>query len=190
MRRVETRRSEGGLIVVLGAAVVLIVLLVLQSFLGSGLFSTRTVTVTVTTSDAYEQVAYAYSSHLTQLSTRNIPALMSGYESNATVELTGAASAGMQGNYSGSANIKILLGSFTGKFINFSLSNEYQSVDVKGNVSVVNSTFNFQGYNAVVGNVNGMIVAQDMYERVGGSSWLIAREVWNFTQFNEQFFVR
>jgi hypothetical protein len=33
----------------------------------------------------------------------------------------------MTGNYSGTANIKILLGSFIGKFnSNFSLSNEYE----------------------------------------------------------------
>ncbi len=52
MRRTETCRSEGGLLVGLGAAVMLIiVLVVLQSFLSTGLISTTT--VTITTSDAY-----------------------------------------------------------------------------------------------------------------------------------------
>jgi hypothetical protein len=184
MQKAGTRRTKDGLLIAFGAALTLIVLLALQSFLGSGLLGTRT--VTVTTPDAYEQVANAYANHLRQLSARNIPVLVSGYESNAAIEWTGAAAAGT-GNYSGS-DIKILLGSFLTKFINFSLSNEYQSIGVKGNVSVVNSTFDFQGYNAVVGKVKGAIVAQDVYEHVG-SSWLIARETWNFTQFNEQFFV-
>jgi hypothetical protein len=53
----------------------LIILLVLQSLIGSGLFSTRTVTVAVTTSDAYEQVSDAYAYHLMELNARNISAL-------------------------------------------------------------------------------------------------------------------
>ena len=189
MREMTAREREGVLFGA-GAGLTLIVLLVLQPFIGSGLLSTRTVTVTVTTSDACEQVANAYANHLKQLSARNIPALLSGYESNATIEWTGATEAGI-GNFSGSTDIDILLTSFfaTTKFINFSLSNEYQAIGVKGTAWVVNSTFNFQGYNPVVGKVNGTIVAQDVYEHVGDSSWLIVRETWNYTQFNEQYYV-
>jgi hypothetical protein len=167
---------------------VLVVLLVLQSLLGSGLFSTKTVTVTVTTTDPYEQVASAYASHLAQFNAGNISAVASGYGSNATVEWTGAVQ-GMDGNYSGAGNIKILWGSFIGKLLNFSLSNEYQSVGVSGSVPVVNSTFNFQGYNTIEGETNGTVIAQDAYEHVG-NSWLIAHETWNFTQYNVQFYVR
>jgi hypothetical protein len=169
-----------------GAAVMLAVLLVLQSLLGSGLFSTKTVTVTVTTPDPYEQVASAYASHLAQLRARNISAVASGYESNATVEWTGVVP-GMNGNYSGAGNIKILWGSFIGKLLNFSLSNEYQSLGLKGGDSVVNSTFDFRGYDAAVGELNGTVVAQDTYEAVGGS-WLIAHETWNFTHASPNFF--
>jgi hypothetical protein len=163
----------------------LIVLLVTQSLVGSGLFSTRTVSMTVTTSDAYEQVASAYAGHIAQLSSRDIPALAKGYQSNATIEWVGAVP-GMTGNYSGAPNIEILWGSFIGKFINFSLSNEYQSIGVEGNGSVVNSTFDFRAYSSVVGNVHGTVIAQDAYEHAG-VSWLIARETWNVTQFSEQF---
>lgn len=191
-------RGHEGLFVSVGAGLTLIVLLVLQSFLGSGLLSTRTVTVTtstvttVTTSDAYEQVANAYTNHLTQLSARNIDAVVSGYESNATIEWTGAIGEGGTGNYTGLANIRILLGSFTGKFnSNFSLSNVYQAIGVKTNARVVvSSTFNFQGYNAVIGNVNGTIVAQDEFAQDGGGAWLIAHETWNFTKYNEQYYIR
>lgn len=168
----------------------LVVLLVLQSLLGSGFLSTRTVSVTVTTSDAYEQVSDAYAHHLMELNARNIGAVAGEYESNATIEWTGVV-AGLTGNYSGAVNIEILLGSFIGKFnSNFSLSNEYQSIgEVKGsNAWMVNSTFNIHGYDAAVGNVNGTLVAHDTYERVG-SSWLIAHEVWDFTQYYVQFYV-
>jgi hypothetical protein len=158
------------------------------------LTSTITATVTVTTSDAYEQVANGYADHLEQVSARNIPAIPSGYESNATVNWTGVTpgmtgnNPGLAGNYSGSASIAILMGSFIGRLSNFSLANENQILGVEPDGSVVvNSTFNFRGYDALGGKINGTVIAQDVYERVGGSSWLISRETWNFTQFQGQF---
>jgi len=169
-----------------GAAIMLVALLVLQSLFGSGLFSTKTVIATATTSNPSEQVASAYATHLAQLRARNISAVANEYESNAIVEWAGVVP-WMNGNYSGAGNIKILWGSFIGKLQNFSLSNEYQSLGVKGGVQVVSSTFDFQGYNAVLGEMNGTVVAQDMYEPIGGS-WLIAHETWNFTHVSPNFF--
>jgi hypothetical protein len=186
MQGTASRRTRDGIFVASGAALMLAALIVVQSLVGSGLFSAKTVTVTVTAPDPYEQVAGAYASHLAQLSARNISAVSSGYESNATVEWTGVDPA-LNGNYSGAGNIKILWGSFIGKLLNFSLSNEYQSVRIKGSDSVVNSTFDFQGYDAAVGELNGTVVAQDTYGPVGGS-WLIAHEAWNFTRVSPNFF--
>jgi hypothetical protein len=141
----------------------------------------------VTASDAYEQVAIAYANHLMQVDARNITALVSGYESNATIEWTGAEAAG-PGNFSGSNAITSALTSFLKtRLVSFSLSNANRSIGVNGNLSVVNSTFDFQGYSSVVGIVNGVVVAQDVYEHTGGSTWLIVSETWNFTQFNEAF---
>jgi hypothetical protein len=166
----------------------LAVLLVVQSSVGSGLLSFKTVTTTVTTSNPNNQVADAYADHLLLLSVsgRYASPLASEYEANATLELTGIDLAGT-GNFSGSNNISIVLGSFIGKFINFSASAESQSIEAEGNVAVVNSTLGFRAYSSVVGQLNGTIIAQDVYEHAGGSSWLISRETWNFTQFKEQF---
>lgn len=169
----------------MGGALTVIVLLVAQSFVGNGLLTTKTVTLTVTAPAPYEQVAIAYDTHLANLNSRNIPALTSEYQRNGTIEWVGVV-AGLAGNYSGETNIEILWGSFVGKFINFSLSDEYQSIGVEGNVSVVNSTFDLHAYSSIVGNVNGAVISKDTYEHIG-SSWLIGRETWNFTQFNEQF---
>ena len=92
------------------------------------------------------------------------------------------------GNFSGSNAISTALTSFLKtKLDSFSLTTTSQSIVVNGNVSVVvNSTFDFQGYSSVVGIVSGVVVAQDVYEHAGGS-WLIARETWNFSQFDEAF---
>lgn len=182
MTRARTRSVYAGLG---GAAFMLVVLLILQSFLGSGLFSTKT--VTVTTSDAYEQVSNAYANHLMQLGAGNISALVNGYETNATVEWAGVV-VGQTGNYTGSASFGVLLRSTIGKFINFSVSEESQMIGVKSSARVVvNSTLNFHADSAVLGKVNGTIVAQDTYEHVG-DSWLISHELWNFTQFNTQYY--
>lgn len=186
------QREREGLLVgaSVGAALMLVVVFVSQSLIGSSLFSTKTATVTVTTSDAYEQVSDAYAYHFTQLSARNISAIDGGYESNSTVEWLGPSWFAGVGNYSGSKDIGLALSDFFGKMITSSLSNESQVIGVEGNIWVVNSTFNFRGYEPVVGNVNGTIVAHDMYEHVGGSSsWLISREIWNFTELNFQYYI-
>jgi hypothetical protein len=188
MRGTASRRTRDGILVASGAVLMLAVLLVVQSLVGSGLLSTKTVTATVTTSNPDEQVANAYADHLLLLpfSGHYASALVGEYEANATIEWTGIEAAGT-GNFSGSNDIGIALGSFIGKFINFSVSAESQSIEAKGNVSVVNSTLSFRGYSSVVGQVNGTIIAQDVYEHASGSSWLISREIWNFTRFNAQF---
>lgn len=191
-------RERDGIMIGIGAALALAVLIVLQSFIGSGLFGVRTVTIVTTSNDyKFEYVSNSYANHLTQLTTRSISAVVSGYESNATVEWTGLTpgktgnSPGIAGNYSGSASIAILTGEFIGRLANFSLSNENEVLGAGNNGSVVvNSTLDFRGYDPVGGKISGTIIAQDVYEQVGNSSssvWLIARETWNFTQFQGQF---
>jgi hypothetical protein len=162
---------------------------------------------TVTAPDAYleGEVADAYATHVAQLSSRDITALAGSYESNATVEwisgYPGLNQIGAYpGTYSGTRNISILWGGTLGKSLNFSVSDEHQSIGVsEGGAYVVNSTFDFQWWiwiyycgnaaaAASLGRINGSVVAQDVYEHVSNndssSSWFIAREIWNFTQFN------
>jgi hypothetical protein len=156
---------------------------------------------TVTAQDAYleGEVANAYATHVAQLSSRDISALPGDYESNATVEWIGGYPGLSQigaypGTYSGARNISILWGGTIGKFINFSVSDEHQSIGIKGDVSLVNSTLDFRGWTYCITNfgsmggiVNGSVAAQDVYEHVSNSSpWFITSEIWNFTPFNVQ----
>jgi hypothetical protein len=190
----ENTREREGILIGVGAGLTLVALLVLQSLVGSGLFSTRTVTTTTTVTavstapDAYDQVASSYANHLSLLNSSNSAALKGDYESNATVEWTGEVP-GLVGNYTGQLNIGILIGSFREKFVNFSLSNESQTMAPKGTYWVVSSTFDISGYSSVVGNTNIAITAEDSYAHVG-NGWLIAHETWNFLKFNQQFPVR
>jgi hypothetical protein len=200
------RRGRDGLLVTLGAALALIVLLVLQSVIGIGLLSTRTVTtsstvtLTTTTSDAYTvPVASAYALHAWQLGGRDPAVIAGGYESNATIEWVSGTPAGFRGSYSGTQNIETLLDISIARFKNFSASIENESVGVsRGDDYVVNSTLAFQGWEycstgysfnpTVLHNASGSLIAQDVYEYVSNnssSSWLITRETWNFTQLSE-----
>jgi len=178
-------RGREGVFIGVGAGVTLVILLVLQSFIGSGLLSatTTTKTTTVSTIDVhYEQVASAYANHLLLLDARNVSGLMSGYASNATIEWTGMPG-GLAGNYTGSNEIGPLLANFPGEMVNLTLSEVTQTpVLFEGGYWRVNSTFDWAGYSHIGGNVSGTIAAQDSYVHVG-NSWLIASETWNFLRF-------
>lgn len=189
MREMNARGREG-LLVGAGAGLMLIVLLVLQSLIGSGLLSTRMVTTTATVTTPlpagdYNQVVSAYTNHLSVLSSRNVSALLSGYESNSTVEWTGEA-AGLQGNYTGEGIGRVLT-TLLGHMVNFTLSNETQPlVGVQGRYWSVNSTFHWAGYSTVDGILTGTIAAEDSYVHVG-DTWLIASETWTWLSFTCQF---
>jgi len=177
-----------------GAGLALIVLLVVQAATSSGSFVTRTDTVTSTTTavvltipDSYEQVSSAYANHLLLLESRNVSALLSGYENNATVEWTGAMP-GLNGNYAGRGNGSGEIGKvfeyFPGEMVNLTLTNENQTIaGVQGGYWIINSTFDWVGYIHNAGNISGIVSAQDSYSYVG-NTWLIARETWNFAAFD------
>jgi len=190
----NTREREG-ILVGVGAGLTLIVLLVLQSFVGSGTLATTTVTSTTTATvstipAAYEQVASDYANHLLLLDARNASALLSGYESNATVEWTGD-TGGLAGNYIGTGNgsgeFGGVLDYFLTDMVNLTVSNENQTIATfQGGHWVINSTFDWVAYNSDDGNISGIVAAQDSYAHVG-NTWVIARETWNWLSLDCQF---
>ena len=189
MRGINGREREG-MFVGVGAGLTLIVLLVLQSFIGSGLLSTKTVTTTTTLTtippvEDYNQVVSVYTNHLSAFSSSSVSAFLSGYQGYATVEWTGDA-AGLVGNYTGNA-ITGLITSVLRNMVNSTLSNETQPmVDVQGSYWVVNSTFHWAAYSRVDGNVGITIAAEDSYAHEG-NTWLIARETWTWISFTCQY---
>jgi hypothetical protein len=191
MRVIDSRDRQVGLIGV-GAGLALVVLLVLQSQIGTGLLSARTVTSKTTAAEstfpgAYNQVSGTYANHLLMLQSRSASELVGEYGSNATIEWKGIP--GLSGIYAGNGNIGILLRSFVGRFVNLSVSNESQTLGPRGDDWVVNSTFDIHGYSTVVGRFNATIAAQDSYVHAA-KSWLIANETWNYLKYDEQYFVR
>jgi hypothetical protein len=198
MRGMGTRGKNDSILVGVGAGIAIIVIVLLQSLVGVSLTSTMTVTSTTTVigstiPDAYEQVVGANAFHLLLLDSRNVSGLVSGFDGNATLVWIGGPTPinntslpALHGYRL--AVIDTVMKDFTGDFLNFSLSNESQTVGAVGGHWVVNSTFIFYGYNPVAGNINGTVAAQDSYVHVG-NEWLIAQEIWNFTQYQQQHYI-
>jgi len=191
MQPTSTREHDGVLLGA-GAGLTLVVLLLLQSFIGSGLLSTRTVTstTTITTTStamgAYEQVAGAYEGYLSTLNSSKASALQSDYERNATIVWTGA-SPGLAGTYAGSSNIEILLSQFLTDLVpKLTITNETHTIGPEGSTWIVDSTFDFAGNSTIVGKVSGIIAANCSYTD-NDNSWLISRQVWNFLEYDTQY---
>lgn len=147
--------------------------------------------------DAHDQVASTYANQLILLDAKNVSALVSEFESNATVEWRGyanglqaghgpAVNRDLRGTYTGSQEIGTLLGAFLTNANYFLVSNETQTIGAKGNYWVVNSTFGFTGNSSTVGTFEGTIAAQESYVQVG-KMWLISNEMWDFTYYEAAF---
>lgn len=184
-------RRDGSVLIGVGAALAILVLLVLQSLTGSGLFGTRTetVTTTVTTTQQISDVRGAFAEHMLSLGSRNVSALVSQYAGDANVTWTGQAS-GLAGTYIGKVTIGVLLGQFFEAYANsFTIANVTQAMAVTSSDSAaVNSTFGFTGWGERWGNTSGTVSAQDYYSySTTNDAWLISQETWTFLSFNVQF---
>ncbi|MDG6926685.1 MAG: hypothetical protein JRN09_09050, partial [Nitrososphaerota archaeon] len=178
-------KGRGGVYGAVGAGLMLIAILVLQSMLGNGLLSTKMITSTETTTvsaipEAYQQLANVSANHLLTIESGNVSSLLSGYESNATLELTGMAP-GLVGTYNGTSEIAALIkSSFPGSLDNLTLSNVNVTITgPRGQYWVVKSAFDWSGFSRIEGPVWGTIIAQDTYVHQPGGSWAIARATWN-----------
>ena len=159
-----------------------------------GVSSTPPVTVTkadlASSLGVYDQVASAYANRLLLLGSDNGSALARAFESNASVTWRGGPGlegCQLAGNYTGIANITVLMSIFA-KYHQGGLlvSEESQTVYPEGPYWMVDSTFNFAGNNSLVGGFGGTVAAQDAYARVAGA-WLVSTEVWNITNYHEQY---
>lgn len=180
-----------------GAGLALIVLLVLQSFTGSGFFGTKTETVTSTvtsTERAFDSVNGSFAEHMTLVGSKNVSAIMSQYDRNAIVNWNGEA-VGLAGTYIGAYNVSLLLNRFFETFVSgtgggpFVIANVTRTIAVTAEgYATVNSTFSFSGQSTQWGPSSGTISAQDSYAYSAAAGiWLISRETWTFVSFALQY---
>ncbi|MDG6926755.1 MAG: hypothetical protein JRN09_09415 [Nitrososphaerota archaeon] len=197
MNGAATRRSKEGFLVALGAALMLIVLLVLQSLVGSGLLSARTVTVTTTSTDIpMGQVLGSFAEHMLMLQSRNLTAVVSQYEPNASVTWTGnqgpaaveAPAVGL-GNFSRAFDTFLYQPcGFHDTVRSFTVENVTQSTEFNPDGSAtVDSTFSFAGNSSLWGEFSGSVSARDAFSYSKTGVFLISQETWNFTQYHDEY---
>lgn len=193
--------ENGGLLVGVGVGITLVVLLVLQSFTGSGLFGTKTVTTTVTsTQQPTELISGLFAQHILALESRNVSSVVGQYERNATVTWASEGECecnSLDGSYRGAANItlimrQLLLGvapnGFDSTVSSFVVENLTKSVSVVLDSTVtVNSTFYFVEQSVAFGKIDGTVSAQDYYiYSTAIHTWLISREMWGYLSYGFQ----
>ncbi len=182
------KRTRDGLLVTMGAALMFVVLLVLQSLIGSGLLSTKTFTVTTTyTETSTQNVLGSFGEHMLMLESRNVSGLVGQYEGNATISWIGDTA--LAGNYTGAGDIGRLLESgFVGRANPFNVGNLTQRVTAEAPGVAVDSTFDFVGYTSYCGPISGEVAAQDTFVYSPSSgAWLISHETWTFLRFEQSF---
>jgi hypothetical protein len=153
---------------------------------------TTTTTMTVTSTATPTQLAGSvvgdsFAEHLLLFSSRNVSAIVSQYETNATVQWNGAYC--FSGIYAGAGFITLNLNLFLIKYTNLlDIGNvTLMTTTTAANGSVmVNSSFNMVGQSRTYySNFTSDISAQDTYVySTTVSAWLISHEIWEFTEFN------
>jgi hypothetical protein len=179
--RARRRRSA-----ILAAVVVVALLLVTVALFEQG---------TPATNPAQE-VKSAYASHLKDLESENLTAVVAAYQANATVVFKGSI-AGIQGSYVGARDIKVLYDGLLSPNIlgTLNISNLTYAVNVLrgGRQAAVNSTFVMHGNSTMLsllhgaGPVSGAYVASIVSFTsyvLDGDAWLISNETWDFATFN------
>ena len=136
-----------------------------------------------------EIVNSSFEDHLLSVGSRNVTALLSEYEHNATIDWTGEA-AGLLNSPNGPAAITYQWKFFFSAMTQFVIGNETQTIlpTWNGSVVMVDSTFDFAGYSNAHGEFSGTVHAQDSYASpTTGGPWLIAQETWDFIHYVVQY---
>jgi len=174
----------------------LIVLLILQSFTGTGVIGVKTETTTVTATLSSQEVnivSDSFASHLNDFESMNILAFVEEYEHNATIRWAGDLNPCCRMSPSpGGLQLALNQGLW------FGLGSSAQIVDVVGlnevfsasadNYVVLNATFVLEGTSSLFGNFNSTVQAHELYaySTWPQDAWLIGQESWNFLNFKCQ----
>ena len=129
----------------------------------------------------------AINAHLANISSRNVPAILSGYASNALVDWKGQ-TLGLGGNYSGKKNIQLLFAAAIGtaQKLNVTASNIQSIPSLNGEAAATTQGvalhIDTAGKSLVLGAFTSSVDAQIIYQQVG-TNWLISSETWNYVNF-------
>jgi len=185
------RKAVGRQIIALVIIIIALAIALVSVVFDSGSM-VRTVTVTTTvppTQQATAMVDGSFAQHMVLLSTGNVSAIVSQYETNANVTWTGKSQC-YDGFYNGTGYITELMDAFLlSGTPALAIGNVTMTTTSETNGTVlVNSEFGFASPGPSGGGmVNGTVSAQDLYGySATRGAWLISQESWDFLSFNGQ----
>jgi hypothetical protein len=132
-------------------------------------------------SENREQVIAIIPTFVGYIQGRNIQSLSDYYTSNSTVLWAGTAE-GLQGIYSGQANIRLLYVSSLSHMDKLEVaSTGINATSIGPNVSVSMNLY-LNGHSSVIGNLSAMVEVTQLWSNAGGN-WTIQNETWNYVKF-------
>lgn len=185
---------------VLVGAVVIVVVIAAATFLflggiGGGAPGNTTSTTTISTASSIpssstistqatppQGLQAAFQSHLQKIGVKDISGLLNDYQQNAVVIWAGNAQ-GLEGTYSGRANIQLLYAAAIGtaKQVAFNGSGYKEYINSSAEETVT-SNLTFGGTSDALGVFNGTALGRTDYVYVNGA-WQIKQETWTFKVF-------
>jgi len=128
-------------------------------------------------------VKAAFDAHLSEINARNVPAVLNDYSDNALVRWTGRA-AGLEGNYSGVGNIRLLYSAALSTAEQITVTpSSYVEIADSSTQETVTSTLTFTGKSSILGTFNGTVQSRTVFVYSSGA-WKIQNESWEYKVFN------
>jgi hypothetical protein len=158
--------------------------------------ATTTTTATGAITNSTLAVTDAYTSHLQDIKSENLDAIVSDYESNATIDVTGVGGVvGIGGTYAGASSIRSLYDDLLFEVkTTVNLANMSYTVDAPEKGAAVNSNFTIYGdadgfVLLIEGGCTSCVYVSNISEHVSyahldNDSWLISSETLDFHTFN------
>jgi hypothetical protein len=143
-------------------------------------------TASATSSTATVQVQTSVNQLMSDFTSRNVDGMVSFYNSNA-IDVWSGALGGLQGQYTGAGNIRLLYALTVGKAS--SIKTNVSSVSENTlSTTRINATYtiNMIANSSVAGGITATILASEAWV-LGSGGWQISLENWNYTHYDSTF---
>jgi hypothetical protein len=153
---------------------------------GNTSISTSSATTSATSSTPTAQVQTSVNQLMSDFTSRNVDGMVSFYNTNA-VDVWSGALGGLQGQYTGAGNIRLLYALTVGKAS--SIKTNVSSISANTlSTTKINATYEISmiANSSVAGGITATILASEQWV-LGSGGWQISLENWNYTHYDSTF---
>jgi hypothetical protein len=143
-------------------------------------------TTSATSSTPTAQVQTSVNQLMSDFTSRNVDGMVSFYNNNA-VDVWSGALGGLQGQYTGAGNIRLLYALTVGKASSIKTNVSSISANTLGTTKInATYTINMIANSSVAGGITATILASEQWI-LGSGGWQISLENWNYTHYDSTF---